>query len=377
VTAIPSRPRRSRRPARTSVVVLLAALAVAGCGGDPDEPDGPSASGSGDLAGVCPDPVVAQTGWWPEAERGALYNLLGEEYTVDADRLRVSGPLLSAGEPTGVQIEIRAGGPAIGFELGSALMYTDEDIMIADVITDEAVSVSATAPVLSVVSFQEIFPIAILWDPQGHPEFQSVADIGQTDTTVLAFGETPHIEYLIDSGILQRDQVENGDIAQEGFATSEPYVYEHELPEWNRPVAFQLIHDLGYQPYYTLAIRADQKDELAPCLQRLVPVIQQSMVDYLQEPAATNELIVELVEAYGGFPYSPETAAFSAEQIRGLGVVGNGDNTTVGDFNLDRVQELLEIVAPIYTAQGQQIDPELAAADVATNEFVDPAIGMP
>jgi hypothetical protein len=374
---------------RPVVALLAAALVAAGCGADPDPPAQPPVAGDGSLSGVCPDPVVAQTGWWPEAERGALYHLLGGDYTVDSEALRVTGPLVAGGEPTGVQIEIRAGGPAIGFQLGSAQLYADDEIMLADVITDEAVSVSGTAPVLSVVSFQEIFPVAIMWDPQTYPDFETVADIGRTDTTVLAFGETPHMEYLIDSGILQRDQVdasydgtpsrwvaEDGQIAQEGFATSEPYVYEHELEAWNKPVRYQLIYDLGYQPYYTLAIRADQRDELAPCLERLVPIIQQSMLDYLADPAATNELIVQLVEEFGGFPYSPDTAAYSAEQQRSLGIVGNGDNATVGDFNLDRVQELVDIVGPIYTAQGQQVEADLTAEDVATNDFIDPNIGM-
>jgi hypothetical protein len=370
-------------------MLLTTALVVAACGSDPDQPEEPG-GGTGSLSGVCPDPVVAQTAWWPEAERGAHYHLLGEDYTIDTDGLRVTGPLVTVGEETGVRLEVRAGGPATGFQLGAAQLYTDDDITLADVITDEAVSVSGTAPVLSVVSFQEVFPLAIMWDPETHPEFETVADIGQADTTVLAFGETPHMEYLIDSGILKREQVdasydgtpsrwvaEDGQIAQEGFATSEPYVYEHEVDAWNKPVRFQLIHDLGYRPYYTLAIRADQRDELAPCLALLVPMIQQAMVDYLQDPAATNQLIVELADAYGGFPYSPETAAFSAEQIRSLGVVGNGGNATVGDFDLDRVAEVLDIVAPIYTAGGQDVDADLTAEEVATNEFIDPDVGLP
>jgi hypothetical protein len=393
VTAVISTPhpnpvRGLRRPARAATVLFITALVAAACGSDPDEPEEPPASGAG-LA-VCPDPVVAQTGWWPEAERGALYHLLGDDYTIDTDGLRVTGPLVAAGEDTGVRIEIRAGGPAIGFQLGSAQLHADDDIMLADVISDEAVSVSGTAPVLSVVAFQEIFPIAIMWDPQTYPEFETVADIGQTNTTVLAFGETPHMEYLIDSGVLNREQVdgsydgtpsrwvaENGRIAQEGFATSEPYVYEHELPEWGKPVRFQLIYDLGYRPYYTLAVRADRKDELASCLEWLVPIIQQAMIDYLDDPAATNQLIVELADAYSGFPYSPDTAAYSAQQIRALGVVGNGANATAGDFDLDRVEQLLGIVAPIYTAQGQQIPTDLTAEDIATNEFIDPNIGLP
>jgi hypothetical protein len=38
------------------------------------------------LKGVCPDTVVFQTDWNPEAEHGQLYNLVGDGYTVDTAR---------------------------------------------------------------------------------------------------------------------------------------------------------------------------------------------------------------------------------------------------------------------------------------------------
>ena len=42
---------------------------------------------------------------------------------------------------------------------------------------------------------------------------------------------------------------EGGRIAQQGFASSEPYAYEHIFTDWGKPVAYQLIHDAGFQNY--------------------------------------------------------------------------------------------------------------------------------
>ena len=72
-----------------------------------------------DLSAVCPDPLVIQTDWFPEAEHGALYEMVGENPTIDADAKIVSGPLVAhGGAETGINIEVRTGGPAIGFTAG-------------------------------------------------------------------------------------------------------------------------------------------------------------------------------------------------------------------------------------------------------------------
>src|SRR3990170_2841979 len=76
-----------------------------------------SATAGVSLAGVCPDPIVIQTDWFPEAEHGAIYELVGDDYTIDKDNKIVSGSLMAAGGvDTGIAIEVRTGGPAIGFQ---------------------------------------------------------------------------------------------------------------------------------------------------------------------------------------------------------------------------------------------------------------------
>ena len=83
------------------------------------------------LAACAPTTVVVQTDWNPEAEHGGLYQLLGPNPSVDTDKKVVTGELMaSGGVDTGVKIEIRVGGPAIGFQQVTAQMYTDDSILL-------------------------------------------------------------------------------------------------------------------------------------------------------------------------------------------------------------------------------------------------------
>jgi hypothetical protein len=388
--------RETARPLRRSVtaVALATALLAGGCQTAANtDAVGPTLSPGGgalDLASVCPATVVVQAAWTPEAEHGALYHLLGDTYSISADAKKVSGPLVADGKATGVNIEIRAGGPAIGFQNAGAQLYADPTIMLGQVSTDDAIGLSAKQPVVGVVAPFDIAPYMIMWDPASNPTFNSIVDIGKTNTKVLYFNGATYMEYLLGSGILRRSQVDGGydgsparfladkgKIAQQGFATNEPFVYQTALPQWKKPVKFQLIHETGYPIYpEALVVRADKKAEHAACLAKLVPIIQRSQIDFLADPVATNDLIIKVNTEFKGFPYSREQAAFSVEQQIKLKIVGNGTNATLGDFDLARVGQVIGIVGPIYTGQRKEIKSGLAAGDLVTNEFIDTSIGL-
>jgi hypothetical protein len=383
-------PRHWPGVAATLACGLLLAACQAPAG---DTSTGPSLSpgvGQLDLAAVCPATVVVQSAWTPEAEHGALYHLLGESYTVDANAKKVVGPLTSGGKDTGVKIEIRAGGPAIGFQNAGAQMYADPTIMLGQVATDDAIGLSAKQPVVAVVAPFDIAPYMIMWDPTSFPAVNSIVDIGKTNTKVLYFNGATYMDYLTGSGILKRDQVdgsydgsptrflsEKGKVAQQGFATNEPFIYEKALPQWSKPVKFQLIHDTGYPIYpEAIVVRADKKAEYSACLKKLVPIIQRSQVDYAKSPSVTNDLIIKLNDAYKGFAYSKDQAAFSVQQQLKLKIVNNGANSTLGDFDVDRIKKVIEVVTPIYTGQRKEVKAGLTAQDLVTNEFIDPSVGL-
>ncbi len=389
---------RNIRARLVLVAVAVLALVAAGCSGGGD--DGgttqttAAAAPAGDavnLAGACPNPIVIQTDWDPEAEYGVYYHLLGPNPKVDTDKKVVRGPMVVGGQDTGVELEVRTGGPSIGFEPVSSQMYKDTDITLGQVSTDEAIRFSAKQATLAVVAPMEISPFMIMWDPETYPQFNTIADIGKTDTKVLYFEGDTYMAYLTGTGVLKKSQVDgsydgkpgnfvaaDGKVAQAGFATSEPYIYENEVRQWGKPVKYALVSEAGY-PFYpqALSIRAADKAKLAPCLEKLVPIVQRAQVDYLANPAETNKFVVDLVKQYNtGWVYSEGLANYAIEKMRS-DFVKNGSDQTLGNFDNARLQRMIEIVTPIFTAQNQPPRSGLKPEDIATNEFIDPSIGVP
>jgi hypothetical protein len=126
-----------------------------------------------------------------------------------------------------------------------------------------------------------------------------------------------------------------------------------------------------------MSIRAGDKGKLAPCLKKLVPILQQSQVDFIANPKPAIDIILRAVQAYKtGWVYSRGLAEYSAKAMKDLGIVGNGRDGTLGNFEMDRVQKIIDIVTPIMTAQKQTVKPGLKPEDIATNEFIDPKIGL-
>jgi hypothetical protein len=320
---------------------LALLLAVAACSSDSTTDDtaapAPQASGEAlNLKGSCPDTVVIQTDWFPESEYGFLYQMLGPGYTIDKAKKRLSGPLVASGQDTGVRVEIRTGGPAIGFQQVSAQMYADKSITLGQVSTDEAIQNSAKQPTLAVLSPLEISPIMIMWNKDKHPDFNTIADIGQTDTKNELRGKKyPNVE-------------------------------------------LQLINDTGYPMYgQALTIRPADKDKLAPCLEKLVPIIQQSTVDFITDPKATNELVIKAVTEFKDFwQYSPGMADYAVKTLKDLGLIGNGPNKTIGDMQAERVKRMVDILTPIFAAQRKPVKSELRAEDLFTNDYINPNIGL-
>ena len=393
------------RPVRRLATALAVLAVLAACG----SPGGGSSAGSGgqlaarqagggadalSLRGVCPSTVVVQTSWFPQVEHAVAYQLLGAGYTLDVRKKIVTGALVAhGGVDTGVRVQIRAGGPAIGSQQVSAHMYVDRSITLGMLATDETVENSVGQPTMAVMAPFDVDPLVLMWDPGTYPSFNTISDIGQTDTKVLYFqGESTYMDYLVGSGILRGSQVEgdydgtparlvasNGKVVQQGFITSEPWKWEHEVPQWGRPLAAALVSDSGYPDYRNeLVIRSGDKQQLTPCLTRLVPILQHAMVDFMANPAPTTATILSILTAYHTFyTDSPARSAHAVQVMRNQGIVGNGANRILGDFDDARVKKIIDIVVPIDTSQHKPTKPGLQPEDIATNEFIDPTIGLP
>jgi hypothetical protein len=387
---------RSRKlaPVAAGLALLLTAAACSSDSGTEDTAaPAPKASGEAlNLKGVCPDTVVIQTDWFPESEYGNLYQLLGPGYTIDTKKKLVSGALVASGQDTGVKVEIRTGGPAIGFQQVSAQMYADKSITLGQVSTDEQIQNSKAQPTLAVVAPLEISPIMIMWNKDAHPEFNTIADIGQTDTKIVYYSTDTYMQYLLGAGLVRGSQLDGsydgspsrwvasgGTVANGGFATSEPYIFGNEIPgKTYKNTDLQLINDTGYPMYgQAMTIRPEDKDKLAPCLEKLVPIMQQAQVDFTTDPKKTNDEVIKIVKAYKDFwQYSPGMAQYAVDTLKKLGLVGNGPDKTLGNMQDDRVKRMVDILTPIFAAQRKPVKDGLKSSDLFTNEFIDPSIGL-
>ncbi len=402
-----------QRSASLLGVALAASLAIAACGSDSDDSattEAPSDTAATDttpadttgevtgeavsLADDCPATVAIQTDWMPEAEHGFLYQMIGEGYEVDADNAYVTGPLIdAAGNDTGVLFQVRSGGAAQNFSPVTQIMYSDDSLLLGYVYTDEAIQFSGDFPTVAIESGFEKNPQMIMWDPETYPDVTGIADLGELDVTVRYFGGAAYMDFFTGSGILSASQVDGsytgdpslfiadeGAAAQQGFGSAEPFLYEHELTDWGKPVEYEYINDAGWENYAeSIATKPENIEAYAACFEKLVPIIQQASVDYLNDPARANAIILDAVDGFGeafGWTYSQGAADFGVATMKADGLVANGSDGTMGSFDIDRVNALIELAVPIYEAQGASPKDGVTADDIVTNQFIDPSISL-
>ena len=108
-----------------------------------------------------------------------------------------------------------------------------------------------------------------------------------------------------------------------------------------KPVAYAYINDAGWENYAeSIATKPENITEYADCFKLLVPMIQQASIDYLEDPTRTNALILDAVAEFdNGWVYSEGVADYGVETIKADGLVANGPDDTVGNFDLDRVEQ--------------------------------------
>ena len=382
-----------KRPLLATAVI--AALTLAACGGsDTAAPDTTAAAATGvDLvAAGCPETVSLQTDWNPEAEHGNLYQLIGPGYTVDKEKLRVSGDLMAGGKTTGVKVEIRAGGPAIGYSQVTAELYKDPSILLGFTSTDEQVSHSGDEfPTIAVVAPFNINPQIIMWDPVTYPDVKTIADLKATGAKVRYFDGAAYMDYFTATGILDKKQVDGtydgspasfiaagGKDTHQGFGTAEPYFYKNVLKDWMKDVGYQYIHDAGWTAYaQSLGGTPANITKYDSCLTALVPVIQQAALDYVAAPDTANAIILDAVNQYNnGWVYDAGQAKAAVAKMQEDKLVANSPDGTLGSFDMDRVTAFIATASPVFTSTGSKVKEGLVADDIVTNKYINPAIKL-
>jgi hypothetical protein len=265
-------------------------------------------------------------------------------------------------------------------------MFSEGGIHFAYDSTSTQILRSVDTPTIAVFATLDKSPLGIQWDPATYPDIKTIEDLGNAGITVLTQTAT-YVEVLISEGLLSEDQVdrsfdssasrwivEEGAIAQQSFVSEGPYTYENVLEEWGKPVAYQILHDAGFPEYLnSLTIRKDSLETLRPCLEQLVPIMQQATVDFVADPSRAIAIIIDTVEQYDTFwRYGPDLASYAVSTMIDLGLLGNGADGTVGSYDEARVNLMIGKL----TNSGMDVEAGIQFEDITTNEFIDPSIGL-
>ena len=264
--------------------------------------------------------------------------------------------------------------------------------MLGYVDTDQAVQTSKQFPTTAVMASVDISPQMIMWDPATYPQVTKIADLKATGASVLYFQGTTWMDYVTGAGILSPSQVDGsydgtpanfvaakGKKAQQGYASSEPQLYQEEIEGWKKPVKYQLVNDIGFPTYKSsVALRTSDVEKNSDCLKQLVPVMQKGVVDFFADPAPANKVILDAVKQYDtGWVYTQRNADYAVETMKKLKLVGNSAMGAVGGFDEKRVQRIIDITTPIFAKQNSPAADGLTPEKIATNEFIDKSVVMP
>ena len=345
--------------------------------------DGATAGG----AGVCPEKLVIQTDWFPELEHGGTYQLIGPDGTADKDTVSYSGPVQEQYAVGGLkEIEIKT----VSFDKQNSAVLLDGEADMAYITMSDIIKDSAAVPMVAVAKTLDKDPQMVMWDPEQN-DIQSPEDIATSGATVLHFPGTAYIDYMIGQGFMTEDQsnpsydgsdaawvAAGGNLVQQGFATNEVYKYENEI-DWKdgapAPVDFYTVEDLGFDNYpATIAMMQDKAAELSDCLTVLVPAMQQAWIDFLDDPKPITDAMIEINTTYDGFwSLSEGLNTAGLELIESGGFAENSPDGTYCSFDEAKVQNLYDILAPIYDEQGTEIAESIDG--VFTNEYCADAPG--
>jgi NitT/TauT family transport system substrate-binding protein len=257
-----------------------------------------------------PERLVFATDWLAQAEHGGFYQALAE----------------GTYRKHGLDVTIRMGGPQVnGLQLLAAGQL---DVVMADAL-QVASAIEQKVPVTTIAATSQKNPTAII----AHPGVAKLEDLRGRPIAIGAASNTTFWPWLKQRYGFTDDQkrpygfsvqpfLADRNLAQQGFATSEPFSIEK---GGVTPVVF-LLADLGYPPYSevlvvtraTLARRAD-------ALARFVRASAEGWKSYLANPAPGNALIKRDNPEMGD-----DLLAYSHRKMKEYAIVAGGDAGTAG-----------------------------------------------
>jgi hypothetical protein len=388
---------------RTSYLAAAIGLALFGasCGDDSSTSTGAAsdttavsstATSANDLTANCPNPFIIQKDWIAEVEHAPIYELIGPNGKMSENTYE--GPL----GDTGLTLKIVDGGPGLGegqtviSSLFTGNLKTNDTPTMAFVMGDDAATFSKQFPVVGVVSPLNKSPQMLFWDPATYPNgFHTLDDLKAFARTgnkiyVSSIKET-YGKWLVDQGVPESAFIQGyagdaenfvtngGKWLNQGYASNELYDFEHGRG-WAKPIDYTLVNDLGYDFYPSvLSVAKDKLDDLTPCLEKIVPMIQRATVDYVKNPGPINEMLAKYNEQGHGAAYWKTPLALNDAGVEVMvndKIIAN-EGASIGGFDMARIQRTIDTVSGGFDDRSNK---NVKPQDIATNQFIDPSISL-
>lgn len=250
------------------------------------------------------------TNWYAQAEHGGFYQAQAEGIYKNR----------------GLDVDIRMGGPQVNV-MQLLLAGRADAVMGYDLQTIKAVEQGL--PIVTIGAVFQKDPAALI----AHPDVKTMEDlktrtllIGQASETTFwpwlkgryGFTDAQKRPYAFS---VQQFLVDKK-VAQQGYATSEPYAIEK---AGIKPVVF-LLADLGYPPYaQTIVTTGKVLRDRPEALRAFLQATAEGWKSYLANPAPGNALVKK-----ANPEMKDDMLAFGVAKMKEFALVTGGDAATVG-----------------------------------------------
>jgi NitT/TauT family transport system substrate-binding protein len=277
--------------------------------------------------------IVFATDWLAQAEHGGFYQAVAE----------------GTYAKYGLDVQIRMGGPQLnGLQLLAAGQL---DVAMADAL--QVISaVEQDVPVVAIAATFQKNPTVLI----AHPCVSRIEDLKGKPIAIGAASNTTFWPWLRKKyGFMDSQKrpyafsvqpfLADPTLAQQGFATSEPYSIEK---AGMRPVVF-LLADFGYPPYSeALVVTRKMLDTRRDVLERFLRASAEGWRSYLGNPAPGNALIKQANPQMGD-----ELLAYGLRKMREYGIVAGGEAYKFGLLTMSeaRWQATIEFLRSVGLAR--------------------------
>jgi NitT/TauT family transport system substrate-binding protein len=300
-------------------------------------------------------PVTLQLNWYPEAEHGGFFAAEAHGYFAEEG---LSVRIIKGGPDSPVVQQVAQGERTFG-------VCNADNVLFGR---------AQQAAVVAVFAALQTSPRCLLAHQEAN--IDTFADL--KDVT-LSMSATPAFAHFLEKKLpLQGVKIvpysgslapflENPRAVQQGYSFSEPFLAE----QHGAKVRTLMLADIGFNPYTSLLIASESTLANQPELvAKMVRAVSRGWAKYLDDPAATNELIHKL---------NPEmelaVLEFGAKALRALVRTDEAKLSGLGTMSLNRWETLAQQLVEIGQLKEDQIDPvsafttrylEKVAADART-----------